>query len=502
MLDRPELDLAARPDRGCCPRAPHGCTVNVMEEVRIAPMEKERLTALLPDDRNDLFETVAAQAREFLDGRVVWNVSATAHGGGVAEMLQTLLAYVRGVGVDTRWWVLTGSPDFFVVTKRMHNVLHGEPGDGGPLGDAEHALLAETLRPDSDHLASMVSPGDVVVLHDPQTAGMVGKLRDTGAKVVWRCHIGRDTPTALTEEGWDFLRPLIENADAFVFSRRAYAPAWIRPERLHVITPSIDPFSAKNAPMTDGAVEATLGHAGLLEGATDPHEVAFVRRDGTSGVTRPLTGLDINGMPVPLDARLVIQVSRWDRLKDMDGVLEGFVGALGTLPDDVHLLLVGPETSGVSDDPEGAATLAECRSHWERLDRIQKGRVHLVCLPMDDVDENAHLVNALQRRASVVVQKSLVEGFGLTVTEAMWKGRPVVASAIGGIQDQIVDGVHGLLLEDPRDLDAFALALRRILEDDDLAAELGAGAHERVYDRFLGDRHLEAYAYLFGTLLS
>ena len=121
---------------------------------------------------------------------------------------------------------------------------------------------------------------------------------------------------------------------------------------------------------------------------------------------------------------------------------------------------------------------------------------------MDDVDENAHLVNALQRRASVVVQKSLVEGFGLTVTEAMWKGRPVVASAIGGIQDQIVDGEHGLLLGDPRDLDAFAHALSRILDDPELAAELGAGAHERVYDRFLGDRHLEAYADLFRTLLA
>ena len=110
-----------------------------MEEVRIAPMDMQRLSALLSDDRNDLFDTVAAQAREFLEGRVVWNVNATAHGGGVAEMLQTLLAYVRGVGVDTRWWVLDGFPGFFVVTKRMHNVLHGEPGDGGPLGDAEHA---------------------------------------------------------------------------------------------------------------------------------------------------------------------------------------------------------------------------------------------------------------------------------------------------------------------------------------------------------------------------
>ena len=473
-----------------------------MQEVRIAPMDVQRLSALLSDDRSDLFDTTAARARELLEGRVVWNVNATAHGGGVAEMLQTLLAYARGVGVDTQWWVLTGSPAFFVVTKRLHNVLHGEPGDRGPLGDAEHALLAETLRPDIDHLVSMVSPGDVVLLHDPQTAGMVEKLRDTGAKVVWRCHIGRDTPTALADEGWAFLRPLIQDADAFVFSRRAYAPAWISADRLHVITPSIDPFSAKNAPLTDAAVAATLEHAGLLAGTTGPDRVAFVRRDGSTGLLRPHAGLDVNGMEVPIDARLVVQVSRWDRLKDMGGVLEGFVDSLGTLSDDVHLLLVGPEASGVSDDPEGAAALAECRSHWDRLDRAQRRRVHLVCVPMDDVDENAHIVNALQRRAAVVVQKSLVEGFGLTVTEAMWKGRPVVASAIGGIQDQIVDGVHGLLLEDPRDLGAFALALSRILDDAGLAAELGAGAHERVYDRFLGDRHLEAYAPLFRTLLS
>ena len=130
-----------------------------MEEVRIAPMDVQRLSALLSDDRSDLFDTAAARARELLEGRVVWNVNATAHGGGVAEMLQTLLAYARGVGVDTQWWVLTGSPAFFVVTKRLHNVLHGEPGDGGPLGDAEHALLAETLRPDIDHLVSMVEPG-------------------------------------------------------------------------------------------------------------------------------------------------------------------------------------------------------------------------------------------------------------------------------------------------------------------------------------------------------
>ena len=130
-------------------------------------------------------------------------------------------------------------------------------------------------------MASLVGPSNFVILHDPQTAGMVGKLRETGAKVVWRCHIGRDTSNSLTNQGWAFLRPLIEDADAFVFSRASYAPAWIRAEKLHIITPSIDPFSGKNAPLTDAEVEATLGYAGLLEGTADPRGVTFVRRDGT-----------------------------------------------------------------------------------------------------------------------------------------------------------------------------------------------------------------------------
>lgn len=473
-----------------------------MHEIQISPLDRGRLNALLSQERNDQFDAVAAGARELLEGRVVWNVNATAHGGGVAEMLQTLLASARGVGVDTRWLVLSGSPEFFVITKRIHNVLHGEPGDGGPLGAAEHAAVVEALRSDLVDMASLVGPGDVVVLHDPQTAGMVTRLRETGAKVVWRCHIGRDTPNALTDVGWAFLRPLIADADAFVFSRRSYAPAWISPEKLHIITPSIDPFSAKNAPLADAEVEATLGYAGLLEGTSDPRAVRFARRDGTHGIGRRHTGLDINGSPIPRDARLVVQISRWDRLKDMTGVLTGFVDNLASLPADVHLLLVGPEVSGVSDDPEGAGALSECRIQWEGLNRSQQSRVHLICLPMDDVDENAHLVNALQRHASVVVQKSLVEGFGLTVTEAMWKARPVVASAIGGIQDQIVDGENGLLLGNPRDLDALARALVRLLEAPDLAAELGAAARALVYERFLGDRHLEAYAVLFRTLLT
>ncbi|MGZ5396996.1 MAG: glycosyltransferase, partial [Aeromicrobium sp.] len=174
---------------------------------------------------------------------------------------------------------------------------------------------------------------------------------------------------------------------------------------------------------------------------------------------------------------------------------------IASVPDDVHLLLVGPDVSGVTDDPEGAEVLQSCMTLWRGLPAEIGDRIHLCCLPMDDVDENAHLVNALQRYATVVVQKSLEEGFGLTVTEPMWKAKPVVASAIGGIQDQIDDGVSGILLPDPENLGEFMDAVRQLLDDPVLAKSMGAAAQDRVREVFLGDRHLRQYVDLIGSLI-
>jgi trehalose synthase len=195
-----------------------------------------------------------------------------------------------------------------------------------------------------------------------------------------------------------------------------------------------------------------------------------------------------------------VQVSRWDRLKDMAGVMEGFA-RLSPRRADAHLMLVGPAVAGVTDDPEGAQVFAESLETWRTLPAGVRERVHLASVPMDDPGQNATIVNAVQRHAAVVVQKSLAEGFGLTVTEAMWKGRPVIGSAVGGIRDQIEDGRSGVLV-DPRDTGAFAAALERVLGDERLARRLGAAAHLRVRDQYLGDRHLGQYAELFQTVLS
>ena len=442
-------------------------------EVSVEPVPLQRLEPLLTPERIERLETYVAGARVLLDGRVVWNVNSTARGGGVAEMLHTLVAYAAGAGVDIRWLVVGGDPEFFAVTKRVHNRLHGVPGDAGRLDATARATYDATLARQREEVVARVRPGDLVLLHDPQTAGLARALRQRGALVVWRCHVGLDEHNEWTREAWGFLRELVEPAQACIFSRESFAPDWVDRRWLRVIPPSLDPFSPKNADLDAGEVEA------------------LVHRDG----------LVVEGAPLPTDRRVVLQVSRWDRLKDMAGVLEAFAGHLDELPPDVHLVLAGPAADGVADDPEAAAVLAECRGQWRALPARVRDRSHLVCVPMDDLDDNARVVNALQRWSTVVVQKSLAEGFGLTVTEPMWKGRPVVASAVGGIRDQVEDGVSGVLLDDPRDGAALVAALSALLADPDRCREMGRAAHLRVRDHYLADRHLIQYAELFAQLV-
>lgn len=471
-----------------------------MKAVEIAPLPSHRLGALIGPDRYAPLLEFAAQIRERLGDGVVWNINATATGGGVAEMLQTMLAYANGLGITAQWRVLEGDAEFFAITKRIHNLMHGSPGDGGPLGEAEQAHYREVLRRNVEDFLRELRPSDVVLLHDPQTAGMAEALKAAGVPVIFRSHIGKDEPDEFTARAWEFLRPHLAHVDAIVVSRPTYAPPFADPATVTVIPPSIDPFSAKNIDIPQDRVCAVLAHVGVITGSADPEAVAFTRRDGSPGVVRAHDDLFAAGSTIPADAPYVLQVSRWDRLKDMPGVLTAFTDHVSG-HDQTHLLLVGPATAGVSDDPEGAEVLAECVEQWQALPPALQRRVHLIEVPMDDIDENAFIVNALQHGATAVVQKSLMEGFGLTVAEAMWKRRPVLASRVGGIQDQVEDGVSGLLLDDPADLAGLGALIQRVLDDPAHAAGLGAAARLRVCDRFLGDRHLMQYGRLIEPFL-
>jgi trehalose synthase len=449
-----------------------------MREVELKARSLSALTSALPSEQAAGLETAISQARQLLDGRTVWNVNATATGGGVAEMLYTLLGYLIDAGVDARWLVLDGDEEFFAITKAIHNAVHGL-GDPSEFNSSRHAGYRRGLHNNNlQTLLETVQRRDLVLLHDPQAAGLLQPLKDAGVAVAWRSHIGRDVPNEQSTAAWEFIHSYVDGADAMVFSRPQYAPTWVVEDQLWIIPPSIDPLAVKNRQMASDSCQRVLARAGL------------VSEDITSQSTI------VQGGPPPApDDRLVVQVSRWDRLKDMPGVMSGFARA--DLPEDVHLLLVAPSVIGVSDDPEGEAVLAETQAEWERLPAGMKNRVSLISLPMDDIEANAMMVNAIQRRATVVAQKSLAEGFGLTVAEAMWKSKPVVASAVGGIQDQIANERDGLLIDDPEDLDAFASALQRLVTEQQLARQLARSAHRRIRENFLDDRQLVRLIELF-----
>ena len=457
----------------------------------------EQLTPVIGAERLSQLVQAADQFRRELGGRTVWNVSSTAVGGGVAEMLQVLLGYVEDAGITSRWMVITGDAEFFVITKRLHNQIHGQVA-GGALTVAEVSHYERMLAANAAELLELIRPGDLVLLHDPQTAGLAESLTEAGARVAWRCHIGVDWENDATAAAWNMLRPYLTHARGFVFSRREYVPAWIPDDQVAIIPPSIDPFSPKNQYLDEYTVRGILAKIGVLGGCTHAGPVTYLGRDGSPGSVTRSAEVTADSLPGP-DDPLVLQVSRWDQLKDMQGVMRGFADYVAPAGRG-FLLLVGPAVAGVSDDPEGAAVFAECLLQWRELPPAVRSKILLVTLPLDDPDENGAMVNALQRQASVIAQKSLAEGFGLTVAEGMWKGRPVVGSAVGGIIDQIPAGA-GVLLPDPCDLESFGTAVRGLLDDPAAAARMGAAAHAYIGQHYVGDLHLLRYERLFTSMI-
>src|SRR3954453_10520942 len=462
-----------------------------MFEVDVSSMSPERFGQVLAPERFEAFQHAIAEGRELLEGRVIWNVNSTARGGGVVELLESLVPYARGAGVDARWAVIEGNPGFFELTKRIHNRLHGSSGDGGPLDERARRVYEGALAENLAHFSGRVRENDVVIVHDPQPAGLIGGLRRTGAAVIWRCHVGIDHPNDLATEAWSFLRPYVAEADAYVFSRESFVWAGLDTERIALVPPSIDVFSPKNEELEPETVGTILAASGVLAGGADPGPATFERHDGTPGRIERRAEL-FEEEPLGPDVPVVLQVSRWDALKDPLGVMRGFAEH-APANTGAHLVYAGPSVTAVADDPEGGRVLREALELRKALPEDARARMHLATLPMEDPEENAIIVNALQRHATVIVQKSLAEGFGLTVAEAMWKARSVVAARIGGIQDQIVDGESGILLDDPSDLAGFGAAVGELLLDAGRAEQIGRQARQPAPDRFTSPRCLLDY---------
>jgi trehalose synthase len=376
-------------------------------------------------------------ARRLRGHRVVM-VNATASGGGVAEILHRLVRLMNELGVPTTWEVIPGDARFYGITKTIHNTLHGWPGE---LTQDDHAYFHEVNRRAAQSLAL---DGDLVLIHDPQPAALVLHRRRPGQRWVWRCHI--DLSRA-QEAVWGFLAPMVAEYDAAIFSHVSFVPRLDVPA--YLVPPSIDPLSDKNRELTDAEEEELL----------DP-------------------------LDLPTRRPWVTQVSRFDRIKDPLGVIEAFL--LARRREDAHLVLAG---GTADDDPEGAAVLEEVAAKAGK-----RGDISVRLLPPD-----AHLtINALQGRSTVVLQKSLREGFALTVSEALWKRRAVVASAVGGIPLQVVHERTGLLV---RSVQGCAYQLTRLLRSPDLRKRLGAEGREHVRHNFLHPREARDYLAIFARLV-
>ncbi|HJL19712.1 MAG TPA: glycosyltransferase [Sandaracinaceae bacterium LLY-WYZ-13_1] len=440
----------------------------------------------------------AATVAPALEGRKVWMINSTAQGGGVAEMLPRMISLLRELGLEVEWLTFTPHDErFFPLTKKIHNLIHGA---GDPtLSEEERALYDEVSERLADELAPRLSSDDVMVVHDPQPAGMGALLerRHPGLVTIWRCHIGLDEETPETRAAWDFLQPYICTYDHSVFSAPEYIPPFLT-SKSTVIAPAIDPLTDKNRPLSVHQLAGVLRNAGLVFDDAPvlyPDYAHRAKRLDADGAFHPLSrDTDIGLLYRPI----VTQVSRWDRLKGWDALLEGFalmkrhreaIRGLDEVQrrrlDLVRLVLAGPDPASIQDDPEGREVLAELIDRYRNLPAEIREDVALLSLPMASRRENALMVNALQNCSTIVAQNSLREGFGLTATEAMWKRAPVLGSTACGLRQQIRDGLDGRLNPSPTDARCVADLLIEMLGDPqrrDLYARRG---QRRVHEEFL-----------------
>jgi trehalose synthase len=463
-----------------------------------------RFTSIVADLRSE-----AAQVLPQVRGRV-WMVNSTATGGGVAEMLPGLMAMLRELGVKVSWAVMgSDRPEFFRLTKRIHNLLHGQVDAGVDFTADDARLLEEVGRANVDALTPHLGPDDLLVIHDPQPLAL-GKavVERLGLPALWRCHVGLDERNAATSAAWRFLQPFLGAYATSAFSAPEYIPSYLS-GRASLLYPGIDPFSYKNRDLTVSKLLGILVNAGLQpahEPVPTPDYPQAVRRlmpDGQMAVPGEM-GL--------LFRPIVLQVSRWDRLKGWRPLLDAFVrlkaevraGKLEGLTERrrrrlelARLVLAGPDPASVADDPEGLAVWKDLCACYLGLDPADQADIFLLELPMDSRKHNALIVNALQRCASVVVQNSLREGFGLTATEAMWKRHAVLGSQAVGIRTQIRDGIDGILTRDATNPEEIAGHLRDLISNPGLRHEMGGRAHRRVHDQFLVFSQISRYLSLF-----
>jgi len=441
---------------------------------------------------------VAEQTADQLDDRTVWMINSTAQGGGVAEMLPKVVSMLRELGVSTEWAVIVSEEEgFFPLTKRIHNLVHGA---GTPhMSDEDRALYRRVSEQCADGLKRHVDPNDVIAVHDPQPLGAGALLaEDYGLPALWRCHIGLDETNDSTNTAWNFLQPWAEQYDKTIFSLDDYVPGFLE-NTAAIINPAINPLSSKNRPLSVSELTDILRRAQLVQSAhptVDPDYAPPAMRLQRDGSFAPATRPEDLGL---LHRPIVTQVSRWDRLKGFGPLLQGFARMKERSFIDRHadtdrhrmrlslsrLVLAGPDPDSVSDDPEGLEVFQDICSQWQELPTEIQRDIAIITLPMAARHVNALMVNALQRCSTIIAQNSVQEGFGLTVTEGMWKRVPILGTHAAGIQEQVTDGKHGRLLPTADAPGAIAQTIHEMLAAEAKRAEWARNARRRVSDRYL-----------------
>ncbi|PIQ91105.1 MAG: glycosyl transferase family 1 [Candidatus Omnitrophica bacterium CG11_big_fil_rev_8_21_14_0_20_41_12] len=369
-----------------------------------------------------------------LKDKLVQHINSTPVGGGVAEILSCMVPLLRELGINTRWDVIKGGEQFFEVTKKFHNALHGRKEE---ISQRDFDIFMDTSN---ENIREIDTCGDIVFIHDPQPIALIKKKAQN--KWLWRCHIDVSEPN---QKVWKFLMNFIPNYDSAVFSSPNFSQKL--PIKQFLISPSIDPLSDKNKDLPQETIDAVLRKYNILK-----------------------------------DKPIMTQISRFDRLKDPVGVIQAFLQVKKYI--DCQLILAG---GTASDDPEGIKVIEEVKEKAK-----QDKDIHILLLPQNDIE-----VNALQRASTVIIQKSIKEGFGLTVSEALWKAKPVVASNVGGIPLQIKHKYSGLLCHS---IEGAAFAIKQLLNSPEYAKKLGENGRENVRNNFLLTRHLKEYMLLFLSL--
>ncbi|MFO7621551.1 MAG: glycosyltransferase [Bacteroidales bacterium] len=376
-----------------------------------------------------------------LKGARILHVNSTKEGGGVAEILNRLVPLKRELGINAEWEVITGEKEFYQCTKKMHNSLQGDRDD---ISSELLAIYEKTNLENFERLKDKLEEADIVFIHDPQPAAFLHYCTGRRGKWVWRCHIDVSHPYRPV---WKYLREHIKGYDASIWSLSAFAQPLSHP--LYLIPPSIDPLSEKNIELPEKEVSEFLDSWGIKK-----------------------------------DCPVITQVSRFDRFKDPIGVIQSYRLIKNYVP--VQLVLAG---GGATDDPEGEQVLKEVKDFAG-----DDPDVHILELPSD-----AHrAINALQRGSDIIIQKSLKEGFGLTVTEGLWKGKPVIGGDVGGIKLQVLNHYNGFRVNTP---EGAAMRIRYLLKHRELMEVMGRNAHQFVLDNYLITRHLREYLTLVVSLL-